>query len=163
MEKRTESELREKEKQKLRDWHYMELAKLVATQSKCPKAQYGAIIIDKNDRIVATGRNGKPQGSINDGKCYRLSVLPNSEKSPCCLHAEANCLMYCDRHKAEGGTMYVNGVPCRMCALTIMQSGIKRLVYLDAVVATGHKGDSDDEFWNRYGVGIERVALEVTS
>lgn len=133
-----------------------------AKASKCPKAQYGAVVVDKNGRIVATGYNGKPQGSVNDGKCYRLSVLPNSEKSPCCLHAEANCLMYCDRHKAEGGAMYVNGIPCRMCALSIMQSGITRLVYLDAAVATGHKGDSDDEFWNRYDVGIERVALEVT-
>lgn len=142
-----------------KDQYFMSFALAAAKASKCPKAQYGAVIVDRNGRIVATGYNGKPQGSLNDDECYRLNVIPNSEKSPCCIHAEANALMYCDRDKAEGGTMYVNGVPCQMCALAIMQSGIKRLVYLDAPVATGHKGDSTDEFWNRYGLDIERVAL----
>lgn len=146
-----------------KDEYFMGFAIQAAKASKCPKAQYGAVIVDRNGRIVATGYNGKPQGSINDGECYRLSVLPNSEKSPCCLHAEANCIMYCDRHKAEGGTMYVSGAPCRMCALSIMQTGLKRLVYINAPTTTGHKGDSDDEFWNRYGCNIERVALEMST
>lgn len=138
----------------------MQFAIVAASASKCPKAQYGAVIVDRNGRIVSTGRNGKPAGSCNDHECYRASTLPDAEKSPCCLHAEANAISYCDRDKAEGGTLYVNGIPCRTCALTIMGAGLKRLVYLDASVATGHKGDSNDEFWGRYGIEIERVALQ---
>lgn len=146
---------------KAKDLHYLRLALEIATQSKCLKAQYGAVIVDKNGRIVGTGYNGKPAGSCNDGVCYRLNEgVADCDKAPCCIHAETNALMYCDRAKTEGGTLYVNGFPCRMCALNIMQAGIVRLVYLDlgADFVKAH-GYSDDEFWNKYGCNIEREGI----
>ncbi len=142
-----------------KDCAFMRMAIAAASTSKCLKARYGAVVVDKNGRVVSTGQNGKPQGSTNDGQCYRLHVLPNSERSVCCLHAEANALMYCDRAQSEGGTLYVNGRPCEMCSITILQAGIKRLVFIDGNESSGHLGSSTDEFWSRYGIAIERVPL----
>ena len=144
-----------------KDLHYLRLAVEIATQSKCLKAQYGAVIVDRNGRIVATGFNGKPSGAINDGVCYRLKVsTADCDKSACCIHAETNALLYCDRIGAECSTLYVTGFPCRMCALNMTQAGIVRLVYLDLGEAfCAAHGYSDEAFWESYGCGIERVPV----
>jgi len=43
------------------------------------------------------------------------------------VHAEQNALVQAGR-SAEGGTLYVNGYPCRICARLIVNAGIKRVV-----------------------------------
>jgi deoxycytidylate deaminase len=53
-----------------------------------------------------------------------------------------------------GATLYVSGVPCKDCALRIMQSGIRRLVYLNEGM---HVGSTPDEFWEKYGFGQDRL------
>lgn len=40
-----------------KDEYFMGFAIQSAKASKCPKAQYGAVVVDKNGRIVATGYN----------------------------------------------------------------------------------------------------------
>lgn len=67
--------------------------------------------------------------------------------------------MFSDPLERLGGTMYVSGIPCNDCALLIMQSGVRRLVYLDGPAASGHIGSSTDELWAQYGVPIERCAF----
>lgn len=150
-------------KQLKKDWHYMRLAQEVASQSKCLKAKYGTVIVDVNDRIISTGYNGKPAGCINDAICYRMGSESAEHKPHCCLHSEANALMYCDATKTRGATLYVNGLPCQMCGLLILQAGIRRLVYLsDGGASSGHLSNygASDEFWKKYGKEIERVPLQ---
>ena len=142
-----------------KDWRYMRLALEVARMSKCVRAQYGTVIVSEEGLVVTTAFNGKPRGACNDGVCYREGLPPNSADKPnCCIHSEQNALMFSSVSARRGGTIYVSGIPCKDCALLIMQSGIRRLVYLDNT--EGHRGNSDDEFWADYGVPIERIALE---
>lgn len=140
------------------DKYYIDLACQIATGSKCMRANYGTLIVSVDGRIVSTGYNGKPKGSINDHICYRLNLAPNAPKENCCLHSEMNALMFSSPVERKDGTIYVSGIPCNDCALGIMQSNLKKLVYLDAAEPlTGHRGSSDDSFWEKYGNHIERV------
>jgi dCMP deaminase len=135
-----------------KDEYYMNLAFEVAKGSKCLRAAYGAIIV-KDGRIVATGYNGKPPHSINDAVCYRTGLPDNASKPNCCIHSEENANIHSAPEERLGATLYVSGVPCTDCALLIMASGIRRVVYFDGPAASGHMGNSDLEFWGKYGFG----------
>lgn len=143
-----------------RDRFYLKLAFDMRILSKCLRATYGAVLVSADHRICSTGVNGKPRGSINDHECYRLGLENNASKPNCCIHAEANCIMQSHVTDRPGSTLYVSGVPCTDCALMIMQSGISTLVIGlevgdDGQLVSPHLGDSDLDFFKKYGVPIE--------
>jgi deoxycytidylate deaminase len=78
----------------------------------------------------------------------------------CCLHSESNCIGFSSPIDREGGTLYVSGVPCTDCALLIAQSGVSRLVYYDGPSASGHRGNFDFDFYDKYGMRFEVVAWQ---
>ena len=49
------------------------------------------------------------------------------------LHAEANAILKLasSTQSAKGATLYLTLSPCKECSKLILQSGIKRLVYID--------------------------------
>ena len=54
---------------------------------------------------------------------------PGSDYSNCiAIHAEANAILYADRDKTEGATIYITEEPCADCAKLIRGSGIERIV-----------------------------------
>lgn len=102
---------------------FVELAKLVATWSKDPSSQVGAVIVDEHRRIVSTGYNGFAVGV--DDLPERLN---NREvKYKIILHAEENAIMFA-RRDLTGCSLYVTNLPpCAHCASLIVQSGIKNV------------------------------------
>lgn len=142
---------------KKHDKHFMDIAFLVASASKCRRAQFGSVIVSADGRIVATGRNGKPRGSINDDICYREGLPPNSPKINCCTHSEANSILFSSPLERQGGTMYVSGKPCADCQLLIAQSGVVRLVFWAGENDHGHPGWVGEDIWEKYGITIERT------
>jgi dCMP deaminase len=124
-------------------WHeyFLSIAAAVATRADCTRRKAGAVLV-KNNRIVATGYNGSPagdKGCLTDGACPRghlaYSDLPPSSSydtgpGTCiAVHAEANCLLYADRDRTEGGTLYVTGVPCPGCEKLLRASGVRMVVW----------------------------------
>jgi dCMP deaminase len=126
------------------DWnqYFLDGAKWVSTRADCRRRQHGAIIV-KGNRIVATGYNGGPsgRGSCLKGDCPRgllsydeLKTMTSYDEGPgrcIAIHAEQNALLYSDRSKIEGGTIYVTGKPCPTCRRLIGGSGLSRLVYAE--------------------------------
>ena len=53
------------------DSRFMDLARLVASWSKDPSTQVGAVIVDQDKRIVSTGVNGFPR-CVNDAPGFRF-------------------------------------------------------------------------------------------
>ena len=102
---------------------FIELAKLVATWSKDPSSQVGAVIVDEYRRIVSTGYNGFAVG-VND----LPERLNNRDvKYKIILHAEENAIMFA-RRDLTGCSLYVTNLPpCAHCASLIVQSGIKNV------------------------------------
>ena len=97
------------------------------------KRGVGAVIV--NDlRIVSTGYNGTPFGctNCNEGGCERCNSNTASgvRLDEClCIHAEENAVIEAGRTKANGGTIYVTLSPCLTCSKSVIQAGIKRIVY----------------------------------
>jgi len=142
-----------------KDAYYIALCNQIAAGSKCLKAQYGAVIVGTDGHVKGMGYNGKPKGATCDGVCFRMNAEVGGEECSheCCIHAERNAIMFTDPADRQGATMYVNGLPCQNCALAIMQSGIRVLVYLDDTQSKTGKRLATDEFWERYGSQVTRI------
>jgi dCMP deaminase len=113
------------------DEYFLHLAQVVATRSKDPSTQVGAIIV-QDRTIVSTGYNGFPRG-VNDNISERYD---RPLKYTWMCHAEENALLNAAREgiKVEGGTIYVTPLsPCMRCARGIIQAGIKEVVYSQPV------------------------------
>lgn len=123
---------------------WMSVAEEVAKRSRCGRAQVGAVIVDVQDRIIATGYNGPPAGFRVAGDCSNWckrgevgptpETLTSYEDCPT-VHAEMNALLYVDRSRCEGGSLFVTGAICFTCAKAVANSGIEQVFMLDVNAA----------------------------
>ncbi|NBP70427.1 MAG: CMP deaminase [Cytophagia bacterium] len=106
-----------------KDLFYMQIAEIVSEQSKCKRAQVGAILV-KEGNVIAIGYNGTPSGFCNDCESQDVTL-------PEVLHAESNAIAKCARStsSADGSTLYTTLSPCFECCKLIIQAGISRVVY----------------------------------
>ena len=119
------------------DRRFMEQAKLIASWSKDPSSKIGAVIVNDERRILATGYNGFPRG-ISDSE-ERLNN--RDEKYPRIIHAEMNALMNAlyNGVAVKDATLYVYGLPiCPDCTKCVIQAGIKRVVLPNYETAPGN-------------------------
>ncbi len=111
------------------DQYFMNLAGLAGQRSTCDRAHVGAIVVNKEHRIVATGYNG----SVGR-KTPHCSDVGHAMRDGHCIatqHAELNCISYCAKEgiPLSGCTIYVTHFPCLNCTKAIIQSGIVRIYY----------------------------------
>ena len=112
------------------DEYFMGIALLSAQRSKDPSTQVGACIVDKDKKIVGTGYNGSPRGiEDKDFPWSRKGDFMNTKYAYVC-HAELNAILNSTKESLKGCTMYVGLFPCNECAKAIIQSGIKKIVYI---------------------------------
>ena len=117
---------------------FYQMAELVASWSKDPSTQVGAVITQHN-RVVSLGFNGYPHGvSDSAGDDTRdLKLLKT-------IHAEENAILFAKRD-LTGCDMVVTHFPCPNCAAKIIQTGIKSV----------HSPRPDPEFVSRWGEKIK--------
>lgn len=109
------------------DERFLRTAKEISTWSKDPSTQVGAIIVNDDRRILATGYNGFPRGI--DDSVERLEDRENKYKF--IVHAEMNAIYNATYNgiSLNGSTLYVWGLPvCSECAKGVIQVGIKKIV-----------------------------------
>lgn len=115
--------------------YFMGLAKQAAIRSNCIRAQVGAVIVDSNNKIKATGYNGTPSGvtsCLEKGSCYRQeNNIPTGTRYETCqsIHAEMNAIIQAGEGLCRDGTIYIYGhnQVCILCKRFIIQSGIKHI------------------------------------
>ena len=114
------------DKQRQFDKSYLDMARVWAQNSYCKRRQVGALIV-KDRMIISDGYNGTPCGFEN------VCEDENGVTKPYVLHAEANAITKVAQsgNSSKDATLYVTASPCMECAKLIIQSGIKRVVYLD--------------------------------
>ena len=108
--------------------YFMDIAYIVASRSTCIKRKVGSIIVDNQKHIIATGYNNPSVGLAN---CTKETCILD-ERGKCAaqaVHSEANSVMQCDPLKRQGSTMFLTDYPCDKCALLILNSGIKTVIY----------------------------------
>lgn len=117
------------------DKRFLKLSNEVATWSSCLKAQVGCIIT-KNNRVIAQGYNGAPQGfktCVEKGYCHKLKCGLLKGMNECyAVHAEQNALLQAARMgiSVDEATLYCTTKPCDVCTRLIINAGIKRIVYI---------------------------------
>lgn len=112
------------------DEYFMGVSILSGRRSKDPSTQVGACIIDEDKRIVATGYNGAPRGiDDEDFPWSREGDFLDTKYAYVC-HAELNAILNSSKESLKNCTIYVALFPCNECAKSIIQSGIKKVVYL---------------------------------
>lgn len=122
---------------------FFQMAELVASWSKDPSTQVGAVITSGN-RVVSLGFNGYPSGvSDSAGADTREVKLLKT------IHAEENAILHA-RRDLSGSEMYVTHFPCPTCAAKIIQTGI----------AAVYCKTQDDQFMSRWGDKV-KVSIDM--
>lgn len=112
------------------DEYFMGVALLASQRSKDPSTQVGACIIDADKRILSTGYNGFPQGCSDDSFPWNRDESLGETKYQYVVHAELNAILNASGKQLAGSTLYVCLFPCNECAKSIIQSGVREVVYL---------------------------------
>ena len=109
------------------DRSYLRMAQVWAENSYCNRRKVGALIV-KDKMIISDGYNGTPSGFEN------VCEDEEGHTKPYVLHAEANAITKVAKsnNSSNGATLYVTDEPCMECAKLIIQSGIRRVVYLES-------------------------------
>ena len=112
--------------------YFMGIAKLSAMRSKDPSTQVGACIVGDDNRILAIGYNGCPNGFSDENFPWDREGEPLNTKYLYVCHAEMNAILNYrgNRKDLENARVYVDLFPCNECAKLIIQSGIKEVIYL---------------------------------
>lgn len=106
------------------DRWFIGLAKYVASASKDPSTQTGAVIVRPNRSVASMGFNGFPQGMRDDDGLY----ADRSVKYSRIVHCEINALIFASE-SVRGYTLYTwPFLSCDRCAVVMIQAGITRLV-----------------------------------
>ena len=113
------------------DEYFMGVALLASCRSKDPNTQVGACIVSPEKKILSTGYNGFPSGCSDDEFPWEREGEPNDTKYPYVVHAELNAILNAHGQDLTGASIYVALFPCNECAKAIIQSGIRRVIYLD--------------------------------
>ncbi|MCL2890866.1 MAG: cytidine/deoxycytidylate deaminase family protein [Methanomassiliicoccaceae archaeon] len=119
------------------DTYFMEMARLISTRSTCVRRQVGAVIV-KDKRVLTTGYNGSPKGTMHCEElgCMRVQQnIPSGTMHELCrgVHAEQNAVIQAAYFgiSIDGGTVYTTTYPCSMCSKILINAGIREVVYDD--------------------------------
>lgn len=134
--------------------YFLNIAKIVAEQSTCPRAHVGAVLVDaSNNRIISTGYSGSiPKAPhceevgclLEDGHCRRT------------VHAEMNALLFMRGHY-ENLTLYSTHKPCYQCLKALVTANVKTIYYL-----TIYKDDIADRILNELPEANRPILYHVT-
>ncbi len=109
------------------DVRFLELAEHIANWSKDPSTKVGCVVVGEDREIRSTGFNGFPRGiEDNEGR-----LNDRDKKYPLICHAEENAIMHAARIgvSLKGSTAFVTWPPCSRCARSLIQAGIREVVY----------------------------------
>lgn len=141
------------------DMYFSKIAEDVAARSTCLRHKFGAVIVNEEHEIVATGYNGVVKGAphcLDVGCTKDANDIESGTGHEICpaVHAEQNALIQAGR-KSKNCTLYVNAFPCKICARLIVNAGIKR------VVTSGEYTDKEGlNILKNAGVIVTHIDLE---
>ena len=153
------------------DLLFMRISDEVRQHSHDPHRQVGAVIVDSEGIVIATGSNHPPSVLEITADDSRAAILEDpSWKYFMLEHAERNAIYDAFRQYVNltGTTMYTTLFPCADCARAIVAAGITRLV-----VPSRQKASERDAKWSEHyrfarqifeaaGVQLDEVLFDVS-
>ena len=146
------------------DEYFMSIARVVASRSNCVKRKVAAVIT-RDRRIISTGYNGTPRGTLNcnEGGCPRCNSFAEggTRLDEClCSHGEENAITQAAYHGVilKGGTIYTTMSPCLMCTKMIINVGLAEVVYNTDYPL----GETALNLLGEAGVKVRKVSIAAT-
>jgi len=136
----------------------MEVANAIAKRATCDRGRSGCVIA-KDRQILASGYVGSPVGfpHCDDvGHEIKEVVHKDGSVSKHCVrtvHAEQNAICQAAKRgiSIDGATIYCKMTPCRVCAMLLINCGIKR-VYCEKKY---HEGKESEKMFKKAKIKIE--------
>ena len=126
------------------DIYYLQMARLVASKSKDPSTQTGAVIVRPDRSLCSIGFNGFPQGMPDSLELY----TNREEKYSRIVHCEVNAVLFSRDVSLKGYTLYTwPFASCDRCCVQMLQAGIERFV---APILP-------PELYERWGASLEKT------
>lgn len=107
---------------------FMRMAHIIAERSKDPYTQAGAVVVTPNNVVVGVGYNGFPRGIDNNALPWDKEGKLEDTKYAYICHAEENAI-YNANNTTQNCKIYCTLFPCNECVKTIIQTGIREVVY----------------------------------
>lgn len=145
------------------DEYFMTIALLSAKRSKDPSTQVGACIVDNENKVVSIGYNGMPRHCDDTKLTWEKGEDLNNKYLYVC-HAEFNAILNTrDGSHLNGCKIYVTLFPCNECAKAIIQTGIKKVIYLSDKYQDQLSTRASKKLFQVAGVEIEQYKGRYTS
>ncbi|MEI6507573.1 MAG: cytidine/deoxycytidylate deaminase family protein, partial [Bacteroidota bacterium] len=117
------------------DQYFMEVMEAISKRATCARGRSGCVIARENQLLV-TGYVGSPVGLPHcDEVGHQMKKMIHEDDSiteHCVrtVHAEQNAICQAAKNGValDGATLYCRMTPCRVCAMLIINCGIKRVV-----------------------------------
>lgn len=129
---------------------YMDIARRVSKESKCPRKAVGCVIVAQSG-MLSIGFNGHASGGPNEWDY-------TDDGNPEVVHAELNALgkMLEQGVSAKDATVYTTLICCLDCAKLLVRAKVKRVVYEEP-----YRKPDGFNYLLKYGVEVERCEEEV--
>jgi dCMP deaminase len=138
----------------------MTMAETLAERSTCIFYAVGCFMLTRKKVIAASGYNGPPRDFPH---CIEVGCNKTIKNGGRCLgaHAELNAISFCagsPHQELDGGTLYITLLPCNQCMKSIVQVGIKRIVFRDYYLKRGMGGKISDSEKPEDALEVAKIA-----
>lgn len=141
------------------DWnqYFFEILKAVSKRATCDRGKSACVII-KDNQILVTGYVGSPVGfpHCDDvGHFFKKVIHEDGSISEHCvrtIHAEQNAICQAAKRgiSLDGSTVYVSMTPCRVCAMMLINCGVKEVKCLKKY----HQGTESEEMFKEANINL---------
>ena len=143
---------------------FMRMALLIRERTTCLSRKTGAVLV-RGNKVLAVGYNGAPAGTehcIDKGVCRRREAgLKSGEyKDELCraVHAEENVLLQAAKFgvPVDGATVYTVYFPCTMCTKSLINAGIKEIVFME-----DYPNELAKQLFKEAGVKVRQLRIDI--
>lgn len=150
------------------DEYFMGIAILSSCRSKDPNTGVGSCIVGGDNRILSLGYNGMPIGCSDDAFPWAREGETLETKYVYVCHAELNAILNYNGGSLQGARIYTTLFPCNECTKSIIQKGIREVIYLsdkysdtDSVIAAKRMMDAAGVVYRKYVPSQKEVILNL--
>ncbi len=146
------------------DDYFLGIADSVSTRATCDRGRSGCVIV-RDKQILVTGYVGAPSHLPHcDDAGHEIKKVVHEDGSATehcvrTVHAEQNAI--CQAAKLgisiDGATLYCRMTPCKVCAMLIINCGVKR-VFCERKYKLAHESE---KLFKQAGVALEYKHNEV--
>ena len=139
------------------DQYFFEILNAVSKRATCDRGRAGCVIV-KNNQILVTGYVGSPIGfpHCDDvGHQIKKVIHEDGSISEHCvrtIHCEQNAICQAAKRgiPLDGATIYVSMTPCRVCAMMLINCGIKEV----KCQRKYHQGLESEEMFKKANINL---------